>query len=168
MAHYRIGGKVVSYLGWGLFFIIGFVIKKYQFDCRDKQTGIIISIVMVNLMLLGFYMFSHTGLNQCVKLLIGESLFLLLCIITRDMKKVVVVNFCGKYSLVVYVVHGLTQFVIFFILSKAIKQPVILISLIIAVQIIIAWMVYYFMNHVKVFKWINFIFFPTKYIAKLR
>ena len=112
----------------------------------------------------GIFLYTKVGLNAYVKLLIGEGLFVVLILITQNMPKIKVINFCGEHSIVLYCMHGVTQYITYMFGSSFVQNCYLLIVLMLMSQIVITWFVYVIMTRFKLFKWVEALFYPCKYI----
>lgn len=164
MAYLGYGGTVVYYLSWGLFFWIGYMINKCQLEDmkKCKRTGAFLAAFCV--MMLGIFLYTKVGLNAYVKLLIGEGLFVVFILITQNMPKIKVINFCGEHSIVLYCMHGVTQYITYMFGSSFVQNCYLLIVVMLMSQIVITWFVYVIMTRFKLFKWVEVLFYPCKYI----
>ena len=154
------------YLSWGIFYIIGFLIKDYEIDkSRYKAGFLIISLLM---MTTGFYLIYLDGwkseVNHGIKLLVGVGMFYFLLFCLKNIKLIPVINFWGKYSLILFFVHGLIQYITYMMLHRIIGAAVILIIIMNIVQIIAAYIFYLLMYKVQFMRWIEFMVYPYKFL----
>ena len=157
---------ITELLGWGMFYCIGYLISEYELDKRGAKR--LISVLCINIVAIGFVFFNNLGLNFIVKFLIGIPIFMLLMFWLPATSKERVISFCGKYSMVVYMMHGFSNYVCYVVLSKFISIPYIHLLLTVSLQILIAYLVFWLYSNVKWLHWIKFIFYPYKFIEKNR
>lgn len=154
--------RLFAYLGWGFFFVLGYFIHKY--DIEKRNTGIIL-IICINIIAIGVVRYVECGLDMLVKLLIGVSVFVIYMLYAQyvpDMKPII---FCGKYSMVVYMVHGLSQYVSYFIITLIFnfRFPLVVLSLMLLLQLLFSFVTVMMFTKVK---WLQFIFYPYKFLVK--
>lgn len=156
------------YLSWGIFYIIGFLIKDYEIDkSRYKAGFLIISFLM---MTTGFYLIYLDGwkseVNHGIKLLVGVGMFYFLLFCLKNIKPIPVINFWGRYSLILFFVHGLIQYITYMMLHRIIGEAVILIIIMNIVQIIAAYIFYLLIYKVQFMRWLEFMVYPHKFFNK--
>lgn len=153
------------YLGWGIFYFTGYIVHKYDIDSLEREKKHIVCIVSSNLIGIGILKYINSGLDFGVKMLIGMSVFLLLMLNVRGLWKGSIIKLCGKYSMVVYMMHGLCQYICFLVISEYfnIKMPLLLLVSMVMFQIALALSVVFAFKKVRWFHWVEAIFYPYKY-----
>lgn len=156
--------KLLEYLAWGIFYCIGYLVKVNE-ECIIKSR--IIGIGLYISIYVGYILnVSQQDVLFIVKLLVGIPVaILLLKILTKISVKSVVFQWCGINSMVIYMVHGLTQYITFIICSKVlpIHSVGILVFLMVLMQLSMAKVVIYMYKNIKLFTWIEYIFYPWKW-----
>lgn len=66
--------------------------------------------------------------------------------------------------MIVYIVHGLGNYVCYMILSKVTRIPGVLLLLTISLQILISYVVFWLYSHIRWLHWLMFIFYPYKFL----
>lgn len=155
---------IISYLGWGIFYYIGYIIKKYSLDKITGEKRKIIVILCVNLAIIGFVSLEKIGLCSIVKIIVGIPVFLIFILLLPNTPKIKIVDFCGEYSMVVYAIHGLSNYVCYMVLSKFTHSSFVLIIAMFILPILLSYIICYIYSNYRIFKWIEFIFYPYKYI----
>lgn len=175
LAYLGYGGTLIYYLSWGLFYEIGYLVNKHKIDQSENKTfNLSLSIMLFNIVAIGIVNLlgqGREGLNSCTKFLIGGGLFVILLIVTKNIPQIKVINFCGEHSMMQYMVHILSQFVSFYILSKVFTSPAVLICMMIIFQITLSMIVYICYKKIKWLNWIEIFFYPYAYFhrkSKLR
>ena len=115
-------------------------------------------------MVVGFIFFSRYGVDFVVKLLIGMPLFILCMLYPDGTEKKSIVQFCGRYSMTVYIIHGLGNYVCYIVLSRFIDIPYVLLFLTIFLQILISYVVFWIYSHIRWMRWLMFLFYPYKFL----
>lgn len=161
---YLSSNKIIYYLSWGIFFEIGYMIKKNLFDEKEKITKIIIFSIIVAL---GMYQFVISGFQEDhrIKFIIGIGLFNILLLITSNIKEIPIICLLGKHSIVLFVVHGLTNYIAYLFTHKFTHNGLMIIFGMTIIQCFIAVVVVLLMNNIKWLKWIQVFFYPYKFIA---
>lgn len=158
--------KILYYLQWGTFFCMGYMMNKYQIEKRQKS---IMYICGFNLLLIGVERYFLCGLDKFVKIFIGVSVFIIyICI-----KKVPDMRFlesCGKHSLVIYMLHGLLQYPVYYVAFEIlhIKIHLVLLLFIIGLQLLLSYLTVMLFTRVKYLHWMQALFYPYKYITGKR
>lgn len=154
--------KILYYLQWGTFFCMGYMINKYQIE---KKQNSVIYICCINLLLVGVERYILCGLDKFVKIFIGASVFIIyMCI-----KRIPDIRFlepCGRHSLVIYMLHGLLQYPVYYVAFEILHLRVhfVLLLFIIGLQILLAFLTVMLFTRVKYFHWMQALFYPYKYI----
>ncbi len=158
--------KILDYLQWGIFFCFGYAMKKY---CIEKMQKSIIYICCVNLLFIGIDRYFLCGLDKFVKVCIGMSVFVIF-VYARKIRDIKLLALFGKSSMVIYMVHGLSQYLCYYIISEIlhIRIHFVLLSLMIVVQLLIAFLIVILYTRVKYLRWMQIIFYPYKYIMQKR
>lgn len=154
--------QVVYYLSWGVFLAIGYLIRKYHID---KKQSVLMLIVYINFMAVGIVRYLECGLDMIVKLLVGVAVFGIYMQFAQYVPDIKFIILCGRESMILYMVHGLSQYFIFYIIAQIfhIQTSALLLSLLLIVQLLLALLI------IKVsakIRWIQFIFYPYQYIQQ--
>lgn len=118
----------------------------------------------MNIMAVGFVFFSRYGVDFAVKFLIGTPMFILCMLYLGGTEKKSIVQFCGRYSMIVYIIHGLGNYVCYIVLSRLIAIPYVLLLLTIFLQILISYVVFWIYSHIRRMRWLMFLFYPYKFL----
>lgn len=159
-------GITIEAFGWGVFYYTGYLVGKYNIDKIGGGQRTLISILCINVAAVGFTFYVNMGLDSIVKLLVGMSVFMLLMQYLHGMPKVNVINFCGRYSMVLYMMHVFSNYACYMILSKFITIPIVLLLLMVVLQISLAFIVFWIYSNISWLHWIKFIFYPYKFITE--
>ena len=157
--------QVVNYMSYGVFFSVGCLASRYEIPKRKLPTLPICILLIV----LGLA-WSGAGLSRVdviSKLLIGGSVTVLLLMLPEVPRREAFCFF-GKYSMVLYMVHGLTQNILFTILTGKIGLHNGAIELLttLLLQITIAAVVIWMFESSRIFGWVRYIFYPDKLCTK--
>lgn len=158
-------GIMTEFLGWGIFYYIGYLINCYKLDKPGGAERIVL-IFCVNAIIIGFVFWTNTELNSVVKLLVGTSVFMLFMLYLPVISERNIISFCGRYSMVVYIIHGLTNYTCYMVFSRLVNMPSILLTLSIAMQLLISYIIFRLFSNVRWLHWIMFIFYPYQYVKQ--
>lgn len=156
--------KLFYYLQWGIFFCVGYVIHRYSIDRKWVN---IIYIVCVNLFLIGVDHYILLGLDKFVKIFVGISVFIIyMCF--KNIPHSGFMALCGRNSIVIYIIHGLSQYVCYYVIVEVfhINASIIVLCLIIILQLLSAFSVIGLFTKVKYLQWMKIIFYPYKYLSE--
>lgn len=164
------GGTLIPYLSWGLFYEIGYLANRYEIDKSENKTyDLFLSMISLNIATIGIVNLlgqGREGLDSCTNFLIGEGCFIVLIIATRNIPRIKVINFCGEYSMIQYVVHSLCQSASYYLLSKVFASPAVLILMMVIVQTALAMTICACYKKVKWLNWMEVIFYPYAYFHR--
>ena len=156
--------QTAEFLGWGIFYDIGYLINKNRVDKISGGAKSIVSVFCVNIIAVGFVFFSRYGVDFVVKFLIGTPMFILCMLYLNGTEKKSIVQFCGRYSMTVYIIHGLGNYVCYMALSKVTNIPCLLLLLTVSLQILISYAVFWLYRHIAFLRWMMFLFYPYKFL----
>lgn len=156
--------QLLRYLGWGIFFTIGYIIHKYDID--KKQKGLIFVFCM-NIMALGIERYYGQGLDILVRLLIGPSVFVLYLLYAEYIPNINFLAICGKKSIVIYMIHGLTQYLSFYVIVRMmnIRGGFVTLGLMVLIQLALSFGAAWMSKKVKL---VQFIFYPYSILQNCR
>lgn len=156
--------KLFYYLQWGIFFCVGYVIRRYFVDRKWMN---IIYIACVNMFLIGVDRYILSGLDKFVKIFVGISIFIMYMSI-ENIPHNTFLALCGRNSMVIYMINGLSQFVCYYVIVEVIhiKAPIIVLCLIIILQLLLAFTMIGLFTKVKCLQWMQIIFYPYKYLSE--
>ncbi|MDE5696728.1 MAG: acyltransferase family protein [Lachnospiraceae bacterium] len=154
--------QAFNYLSWGIYFTIGYLVHKYHVNENQR---LLMFIMCINVMAIGIVRYLDCGLDMVVKLLVGVAVFMIYMLFVQCVPDLKFIIFCGRESMVLYMVHGLVQYRVYHILAQIfhIQTSALLLSLLLIVQLLLAFMI------IKVsakIRWIQFIFYPYRYIQQ--
>ncbi|MCM1175374.1 MAG: acyltransferase family protein [Blautia sp.] len=155
---------VLYYLQWGVFFCLGYIMNRYSVETKRKS---ILYIGCINLLLFGIERYALCGLDEIVKIFTGVSVFgMYMCI--KKIPHIKLLALCGKNSMVIYIIHGLSQYVCYYVITEIlhIRVSFILLSFMIVLQLLLAFLVVKLFTEVKYLHWLQIIFYPYKYIVE--
>ncbi len=156
--------RILHYLQWGVFFCLGYVMNKYSIEKKQKS---ILYIGCINMLLIGIDRYALGGLDGFVKIFIGVSVFVMyMCI--KKVPRIRLLTLCGKNSMVIYMIHGLSQYVCYYMIAEIFHMRVhfVLLFLMIVLQLLLAFLVIELFTKVRCLHWLQIIFYPYKYIFK--
>lgn len=156
--------KILYYLHWGFFFCLGYIINRQYIEIKKKS---IIYIGCINILLIGIDRYILCGTDKFVQVFIGVSIFVMYMCIKR-IPNVRLLVLCGKNSMVIFMIHGLTQYFCFYILFDImhIKVHYILLGFMIILQLLISFLIVELFTRVKYLHWLQIIFYPYQYIVR--
>ena len=151
---------------YGLYFHIGFMMRRYNFLPQKCYWGIILLIIGIACFTLKFFcgtenIFVVTGVSMCISL----ALFILFYSLKINNSFLIL---CGLYSMVIYCVHNYAA-VIFRLAYKFLNlhsfnlYPSFLFLICFMFALFIPLMVVWLYKNVKCLRWIEYIFYPGKY-----
>ena len=157
--------QLINYMSYGVFFSVGCMAAKYKIF-KNKKIVLPIGIVFI---VLGF-LWSGTGLVRVdivSKFLIGSSLAVLFFQLT-ELEHREIFCFFGKYSMVLYMVHGLTQNILFTVLTGklGLHNGIAELILTLVTQLMLTTAVIFLYERVKPLNWLRYIFYPDKLCMK--
>lgn len=158
--------RILHYLQWGVFFCLGYIMNKYSIEEKKKS---ILYVGSINMLLIGVDRYILCGLDGMVKIFIGVSVFIMyICI--KKVPNIKLLAFCGKNSMVIYMIHGLSQYFCYYMIAEIFHMRVhfIILFLMIVLQLLLAFFIVELFTKVKYLHWIQFIFYPYKYIIEKR
>lgn len=156
--------KLLEYLHWGIFFSIGYVISRWSVK---KEWVNVIYVVCINMFLFGIERYILFGVDKFVKIFIGTSIFIMYMYI-KNISHMGLLALFGRNSMVIYIVHGLSQYICYYAIVELfhIKVPIIVLGLIIILQILLAFLIIILFTRVRCLHWIQIIFYPYKYMIE--
>ncbi len=157
--------QVVNYMSYGVFFSIGCVASKCELAKRKKLTMPICAVLIVFGLLWSGADLARVDIIS--KLFIGSSLMILLLLLP-DIKRREMFCFFGKYSMVLYMVHGLTQNILFTLLTGkfGLHNGIIELLLTLLLQLTLTSVVIWLFECTRLFGWVRYIFYPDKLCIK--
>lgn len=157
--------RFFEFLAWGFFFFVGFILRQQTINGDNR---IIIYILNAALLISGIIRYMEIGLDNIVKLMIGISVFIYCIINSKYIPNFRVLECCGRYSLVIYMIHGLSQYVCCFLGSNimGIKNGVFMLFFMIVLQVFFALLIVECFSKVEWLGWMQFFFYPYNYIRK--
>ena len=160
--------RIFELLGWGYFFFIGYLFRK-QIENIDKDKRKNLYILNVNFLVAGIIRYLELDLDIIVKMMIGIAVFIFCMLYLKYIPCFRVMQYCGKYSLVVYMVHGLSQYISFFcwVDIMGIENGVLVLLLMIVLQTTLSFFIVVCFTKIKWLKWLEIFFYPYKYLKKL-
>lgn len=150
------------HLEQGFFLCVGYLIHRFEIYICGGFT----IISCVNSIIVGFILMSIIGLNDIIRVLVAIPVFIVLILSLERTAKIKVVNFCGSKSIIVCMVHQLSQYACFIICSKYITSPTLLLGIMILLQILFPYIIYRLFSDVKILNWIEYIFYPYKFVER--
>ena len=161
--------KIWEYLAWGIFFFVGNFIKKKELEIETIEIKNILCLFSINFIGIGIVRFVESGLDMLVKLMIGLSIFCILILKQGYIRDLKILKLCGEYSMVIYMVHGFSQYITYFFLTNivGIENGVWILYLMTILQVALALFVVVCFTKIKWLKWLEIFFYPYKYLKKL-
>lgn len=163
MAFFIPQSRLLNYLWWGIFYVLGYMIHKYDLDKIENRT--LVFVLYVNILIFGIVRYAEGNFDILVKLLIGTSVFCIYLLYAQYVPDIKLFMLCGKHSMVIYMVHGLSQFFSFYIISQIfhMQNYFVILFLMLVLQLLFSCVIVQLQAKIKC---LQLIFYPYKYIAK--
>lgn len=153
------------YISWGIFFMAGYYMGKYKTVILNEPFVRIWAFmgVMVGLQLL----IDMKEVNHIVKYIVGVSVSLLL--FSFQCKRAVClkpIQWLGRNTLLIFILHRWLQYINFLVWKNVIGNAAALLATMVLCQIAECYCVYLLYKKVRFLKWIEFIFYPGKFLIQ--
>lgn len=156
--------KIIYWLSYGLFYHIGYLISKRDILRKYQKFFIIGNLITltIGLFLIGVV---DDGIRM---LLIGVPISILLFYLFYEKDCFKYIQICGKYSMVIYLCHTLlTASIRTIFLSLGIHNFTILLILGTIMATILSLLVVSIYQKIKIFRFIEYLFYPNEALNKM-
>lgn len=144
-------------------YVMGYIFNRY--DYAKSKILSVISLVLL------FFLFVYAAIysnNLLIANIAGVLIFYLQIQYPWVLPKGKLIEIMGKDSMVVYFIDGLTNFTLIFLLSKLFNSAIIILCLYMMIAIILFYFICFLYRNIKVFTWIEYIFYPYRLYLKLK
>lgn len=151
--------KVIEWLSYGLFYEIGCIIQRKGIINNTNKTTYIVTTLMFALGMI-LFRWNNLKINMVA---VGVSVTILLMLALENAKEQKVLQVCGKYSMVIYLIHTLfTSSMRTVLIKMGIQNFYIIIvggtTMSIAFSLLIVWIY----KNVKYLHFVEYLFYPSK------
>lgn len=106
--------------------------------------------------------------NDCMRNISGIILFLLLTSFPQILPKGKLIDICGQDCFVFYIIHCVTNHSLLVLLSIYVHNNILILVTFCIIQLFLFLGVRFLYQHIKIFKWLEYIFYPYRLYKKVK